>query len=85
MEQSSLDRIVGKRVRLQTPREVLIAFLCGARLQNKHYRDDTGEMFLYLDADSGHFCEEDGAGAKVHRVEHFSFREEDPEWEIILP
>lgn len=71
------------RTRLHSPREVMLAFLAGAKLQNKHYRDDTGEYHLYLDRRSGYLCEEDGAGAKVHRVDHFSYRDDDPEWDVI--
>lgn len=65
--------------KLSTAKEVMQAFLDGERLTNKHYRDSTGEMWLYL-SEYGDICEEDGAGAKAHRCNHFDFRGEDPEW-----
>ena len=55
------------RVRLNTPRDVMTAFLAGHKLINSEYQDGTGEQYLYLD-EAGSLCEEDGAGAKPHRV-----------------
>jgi hypothetical protein len=43
----------------------MLAFLAGERLSNTLYCSEG--IWLYLD-DSGYICEEDGAGAKPHRV-----------------
>lgn len=52
---------------LETPKEVMQAFLDGHKLINSEYHDSTDEHYLYL-SDAGLICEEDGAGAKAHRV-----------------
>lgn len=51
---------------LESPREVMEAFLAGKKLQNDLYWGDG--HWLYLDVYSGYICEEDGAGAKSGRV-----------------
>lgn len=51
---------------LDSPKEVMDAFLAGKKLQNDLYYGDG--QWLYLDTDSGYICEEDGAGAKSDRV-----------------
>lgn len=51
---------------LETPREVMEAFLAGKNLQNDLYQGE--DIYLYLDTDTGFICEEDGAGAKSDRV-----------------
>jgi hypothetical protein len=53
----------------------MAAFLAGCTLTHTKY---SGEMWLYL-SDAGFVCEEDGAGAKPHRVP-LSFRDGDPGW-----
>ena len=65
---------------LSTPKEVMEAFLRGEKLIHKTYGKDDPSQWLYL-SDAGYVCEEDGAGAKTHRVP-LTFREGDPEWEI---
>lgn len=56
-----------ENLELQTPKQVMQAFLSGLRLQNTYYNDPDKENYLYLD-ESGFICEEDGAGAKRDRV-----------------
>lgn len=66
-------------MKLHSAKEVFEAFLAGKRLQNKHYKGE--EIWLYL-SEAGFICEEDGAGAKGHRVD-LLWRDGDPEWETI--
>ncbi len=69
---------------LHSPREVMLAFLAGGRLVHAQYgADDDDGLWLELGPD-GHICEEDGAGAKSHRVNCFSWRESDPKWQLLV-
>lgn len=68
-------------VKLETPVQVMRAFLKGHKLINSEYHDNTGEQYLYL-SESGQICEEDGAGAKPHRVP-ICMRETEIWWEIL--
>lgn len=69
-------------MKLETPKEVMEAFLRGEKLVHKDYGKTDPEHWLYL-SETGYICEEDGAGAKPHRVP-ITFRE-DPEWETLTP
>lgn len=60
-------------------REIMEAFLAGKKLINKNYKDENGEFYLYLES-TGYIAEEDGAGAKSHRVPMFH---EDSEYRVI--
>lgn len=68
-------------MKLHDTREVMEAFLRGEKLIHKNYGKENQEHFLYL-SDAGYICEEDGAGAKTHRVP-LTGSLEDPEWETI--
>lgn len=71
-------------VRLNTTREVMQALLDGHRLVHNAYGEsEDGEMYLYL-SESGYICEEDGAGAKAHRVP-LCGNLYDPGWRILAP
>jgi hypothetical protein len=72
------------RIPLHSPREVMIALLSGGRLVHAKYGSTEGdEQWLEMGED-GHICEEDGAGAKTHRVNFFSWRETDPQWQLLV-
>lgn len=68
-------------MKLETHKEVMEAFLRGEKLVHKEYGKTDTEHFLYL-SDAGYICEEDGAGAKPHRVP-ICWRIVDPEWETL--
>jgi hypothetical protein len=51
---------------LESPKQIMEAFLSGKKLQNDEYQGI--DYYLYLDMDTGFICEEDGAGAKAHRA-----------------
>lgn len=67
---------------LETPKQVMQAFLSGEKLQNDIYKDDCGDIYLYMD-ENGFICEEDGAGAKSDRCP-ITMRN-DTKWRIIKP
>jgi hypothetical protein len=70
------------RVKLTDHAQVMRAFLAGHRLVHKDYGyEDGDDNWLYL-SEQGFICEEDGAGAKSHRVP-LCWRSEDPCWEIL--
>jgi hypothetical protein len=52
--------------KLDSPKEVMEAFLAGHKLQNTNYKAD--DNWLYLEPLGGYIAEEDGAGAKSDRV-----------------
>jgi len=68
---------------LENAKQVMQALLSGHKLIWKGYGDDErGDMYLYLDLESGYLCEEDGAGLKSNRID-LTFRGENPNWRIL--
>lgn len=59
----------------------MIALLCGGKLVNKNYNNGTDKMYLTLE---NYILEEDGAEAKSNRANNFCYRDEDPEWELLI-
>ena len=57
-----------KLIKLETPKDVMLAFLCGKKLVNSCYGVGNADyQYLFL-SESGYICEEDHAGAKNDRV-----------------
>ncbi len=72
-----------KGIDLESPKQVMQAFLAGEKLNNSlYFGADGNDIYLYMN-EAGYLCEEDGAGAKQDRLP-IAMRNDEKWWTVKL-